>query len=212
ALDKTRRDGEGECGTRWLAFEDRWGHRAPSFSNPADGAALAAADASRSPVLREDEPRPERAERPARTQLERADVDRARGRPRGGGPEVQVARGARHVRARLWPPSRTLMVAPPIVPRKPSLVPLPFRHQRRCGHRDAEEGRAAVRERDGDRLVGEPELRERRRGAALEGEPVAPAARPRETRPAALESADARDRPAVPDLVDGAVASRRDGW
>src|SRR5439155_7874555 len=126
ALDKTRRDGEGECGTRWLAFEDRWGHRAPSFSNPADGAALAAADASRSPVLREDEPRPERAERPARTQRERADVDRARERPRGGGPEVQVARGERYVRARLRPPSRSLMVAPPIVPRKPSLVPLPF--------------------------------------------------------------------------------------
>jgi len=84
------------------------------------------------------------------------------------------------------------MVAPPIVPRKPSLVPLPFQHQHR--------------------LVGEPELRERRPGAALEGEPVAPAARPRETRPAALESADARDRPAVSDLVDGAVASRRDGW
>src|SRR5439155_18482 len=30
------------------------------------------------------------------------------------------------VRARLRPPSRGLMVAPPIVPRKPSLVPLPF--------------------------------------------------------------------------------------
>src|SRR6266481_3288970 len=53
--------------------------------------------ASRSPVLREDEPRPDRTERPARSQLERADVDRARERPRAGPAEVQVARGERHV-------------------------------------------------------------------------------------------------------------------
>src|SRR5439155_22925675 len=74
--------------------------RAPSFSTPADRAAVAASDASRSPVLREDEPRPDRAQRPARTQIEGADVDRARERPRGGGAEVQVARGERHVGAR----------------------------------------------------------------------------------------------------------------
>src|SRR5438445_5577365 len=62
----------------------------------ADGAAVAAADASRSSVLREGEPCPDRAERPTRTQLERADVDRARERPRRGRAEVQVARGGRH--------------------------------------------------------------------------------------------------------------------
>src|SRR5437773_9740122 len=32
ALDNASRDGEGEPRTRGLAFEDRWGHRAPSFS------------------------------------------------------------------------------------------------------------------------------------------------------------------------------------
>src|SRR5205823_3036845 len=58
ALDNASRDGEGEPRTRGLAFEDRWGHRAPSFSTPADGAAVAADDASRSAVLQEDAPRP----------------------------------------------------------------------------------------------------------------------------------------------------------
>jgi len=168
---------------------------------------VAAADASRSPVSREDEPRPDPAESPGRTQLERADVDRARERPRGGGAEVQVARGERHVGA------------PPAAQPEPhesaadgaaegELGPAAVRHQRRGRHRDAEERGAAVRERDGDVMPGEPELRERQQDAALEGQPVMPAARPPQAHPAEIEGADVRDRPLVADRVDGAGRRR----
>src|SRR5205814_2614445 len=109
---------------------------------------------------------------------------------------------------RLRPPSRSLTSAPPIVPRKASLVPLPFGTNAEAGTVMLKNGGAAVRERDGDILPGEPELRERQQDAALEGQPVMPAARPPQAHPAEIEGADVRDRPLVADRVDGAGRRR----
>src|SRR5439155_237786 len=70
-------------------------HRAPSFSTPADGAAVAADDASRSAVLREDAPRPERAQALNRFLARRELLDKLEARARG------VAEAAAAERARI---------------------------------------------------------------------------------------------------------------
>ena len=54
-LPGTERESAGRGGAH---LKTGGAHRAPSFSTPADGAAVAADDASRSAVLREDAPRP----------------------------------------------------------------------------------------------------------------------------------------------------------
>src|SRR5438552_832131 len=83
-------------------------------------------------------------------------VNTPRWRPRGSGRARRATRPCAPAAAQPEPDGRAADRAT-----EAELGPVAVRHQRRCGHPDAEEGRAAVRERDGDLLAGEAERRER---------------------------------------------------
>ena len=95
-----------------------------------------------------------------------------------------------------------------MVPRKASLVPLPFGTNAEAGTVTLKNGGPPFVSETVTSCPGSPELRERQQDAALEGQPVMPAARPPQAHPAEIEGADVRDRPLVADRVDGAGRRR----
>src|SRR5207248_4803494 len=88
---------------------------------------------------------------------------------------------------RLRPPSRSRTRAPPMVPRKASLVPLPFGTNAEAGTVTLKNGGPPFVSETVTSCPGSPELRERQQDAALEGQPVMPAARPPQAHPAEIE-------------------------